>query len=93
MTDLETSLRRTTIPVRMHNGLLLYIEHGIRPGHFLTAVLANDLRGAVERADDDNITLLPIYIRWLYNHAPGPCWGSPERVDAWIESHGGKEPR
>ena len=31
-----------------------YIEHGIPPGHFLTAVIEKDLCGASERADDEN---------------------------------------
>jgi large subunit ribosomal protein L9 len=36
----------------MIGGLRRYIENGIGPGDFLWAVLTNDLRGAIERADE-----------------------------------------
>jgi len=83
MTELVTSLRLSPIPGNMHGGILRWVENGIPPGHFLTAVLCNDLREACTRADDQNIHLIPEYVSWLYNHAPGQCWGSPERFDAW----------
>lgn len=72
------------IPDYMIGGLRRYIENGIAPGHFLTAVLCNDLRGAIERGDDTNTAVLPNYIRFLYNYAPSECWGSPEKFKAWI---------
>ena len=75
--------REYGIPDYMIDGLQRYIDHGIQPGSFLSAVLSNDLREAVGRADDTNIHCLPAYIRWLYNEAPAMCWGSPEAVDSW----------
>ncbi|MBS7703265.1 hypothetical protein [Chelatococcus asaccharovorans] len=74
--------------VYCRDALRRYIEHGIQPGGFLTAVLSNDLREACARADAMNRHLLFDYVQFLYNEAPGGCWGSPEVVDAWI-SHGG----
>jgi hypothetical protein len=73
------------IPGRMMGGLRRYVEHGIIPGDFLEAVLRNDLRGACERADEENRVNLPAYVGWLYNEAPGGCWGSSAKVDAWVE--------
>ena len=35
------------IPDRMMDGIRRYIEQGIHPGHFLTAVIMNDLAEAV----------------------------------------------
>ncbi len=61
-----------------------YVNDRIPPGGFLTAVLSNDLTQAVARADDTNIRLLPEYVRYCYNEIPSPCWGSPERVEAWL---------
>lgn len=76
------------IPTHMREGLQRYINHGIAPGDFLSAVLSNDLRGAVERADDVNIVAIPNYIKFLYNYAPGGCWGSVERYKSWTGTKG-----
>jgi hypothetical protein len=74
------------IPARMADGLQRWIERGIPPGSFLTAVLENNLKEAVCRADEENLFNLPAYVGYLYNEAPAPCWGSPEKVSAWAES-------
>ena len=76
------------IPERMRGGLRRYIENGIPPGGFLSAVLCNDLRGAVERGDDENQMILHQYIRFLYNYAPAQCWGSEAKFKAWVEAGG-----
>ena len=51
---------------------------------FLFAVLENNLREAVGLADDHNKSNLPAYVAYLYNEAPSACWGSPEKVTAWL---------
>jgi hypothetical protein len=84
--DYRASLERSGIPDYMHDGIVLYLMHGIPPGSFLSAVLSNDLRKAVSRADETNMQLLSRYVIWFYNHAPASCWGSPERVDEWMRS-------
>ncbi len=76
------------IPDYMIGGLRRYIENGVEPGSFLSAVLCNDLRGACERADDTNRERLFQYIQFLYSYAPSACWGSPTRFEAWIEEGG-----
>jgi len=76
--------RDFVIPDHMMDGLTRYIESGIPPGHFLSAVLSNDLYEAVSRADDENVKILPAYIGYLVNEAPSNCWGSREKVKAWI---------
>ena len=73
------------IPDRMMEGLKRWIDHGIKPGSFMLAVLTNDLRGAIERADDENLANLPAYLGYLYNEAPGGCWGSVEKVADWAK--------
>lgn len=74
------------IPDYMMPGLTRYVEQGIEPGSFLYAVLCNDLKDACGRADENNLANLPAYAAWIYNEAPAQCHGSPERVQAWIES-------
>jgi hypothetical protein len=76
------------IPDYMIGGLRRYIENGVVPGDFLTAVLTNDLRGACARADDTNRDCLFQYVQFLYSYAPAPCWGSPEKFSAWIKRSG-----
>jgi hypothetical protein len=76
------------IPEHMIDGVRHYIENGIEPGSFLSAVLQNDLRQAVECADEININRLPDYIRFFYNHAPYGSWGSVEAFNAWIAHRG-----
>ena len=68
------------------DSLRMYIEGGYPPGGFLTAVLQNDLSNAIGRADKVSLLWLPSIVRWIYNEAPSACWGSPEKVSAWIRS-------
>jgi hypothetical protein len=72
------------IPQRMRGAMHRYLQHGIAPGHFLTAVLSNDLREAVSRADEENMLILHDYIRFLYNYAPNGSWGSKQCFDNWL---------
>lgn len=83
MTDWHAKLASSAIPHYMHGAIVRWIEDGIPPGDFLTAILSNNLRGACERADDTNRHFLFEYVFWFYNDAPSLCWGSSERVLAW----------
>lgn len=56
-------------------------------GHFLTAVVSNDLMNAVAYADDQNLIALPAILTYLYNEFPSGCWGSPKKVEGWINDH------
>ena len=60
-----------------------YIKTGQDLGHFLTAVIENNLMRATARADGHNILNIPAYCAYLYNEAPSACHGSPEKVKAW----------
>lgn len=71
----------------LHEHLEAYRDQGREVGHFLTALLTNDLGGACDRADSDNLWLLPIYYAFLYNEMPSSAWGSREQVHAWYEMH------
>ncbi len=65
--------------------LKMYVDDRIPTGSFLGAVLSNDLRGAMMRADDDNLATLFHIVAYVYNEIPSECWGSPERVNAWLD--------
>lgn len=74
------------IPQRMQDAMTRYVLEGVQPGDFLTAVITNNLRDAVNRADAINLPLLKTYVRWFYNVAPGNCHGSVKHMQEWIAS-------
>lgn len=83
----ETRYRVPTfeeLPRTTREALAGYIEARHRPGHFLVAVLSNDLIGAVNRGDRDSLAALTEIVRWLAWYAPAICWGSRKAVDAWL---------
>ena len=76
--------RQFYIPDRMMPGIKRYIEHGIKPGNFLTAVICNDLSKACGQADNENLANLSAYPCYFYNEAPSNCWGSTDKMEKWI---------
>ena len=78
------TFRQFTIRPDMVAAIRRYVDERIPPGDFLTAVIDNDLKEAVKRADDDNVANLPAFVAYFYNEVPGPCWGSPTRRRAWL---------
>lgn len=74
------------IPERMMGGIERYLEHGIEPGSFLTAVIHNNLAEAVGCADEENMANLPAYVAFFHNEAPSTSWGSEERMQQWIKA-------
>lgn len=79
----KTMMRSYSIPEYMHEGLVLWILEGIKPGSFLRAVLSNDLRGAVVTADGENRKAFVHYIEFLVNAAPEGCYGNPAVLTNW----------
>lgn len=72
----------------LYESLKLYVEHGIRPGSFLQAVLENDLEGACNRADMQNRKILWTIVNYIYNEIPWGAWHSSMAVNEWIASRG-----
>ncbi len=54
-------------------------------GHFVMAVLKNDLQEAFSRADENNSQYMFHVVSYCYNEIPGRCWGSPMKVAQWLE--------
>jgi len=73
-----------TIPVYMREPLKAYVNDHRQPGNFLTEIICNNLKEAVMYADDVNIQNIPAYVNYFYNHAPHDCWGSKEKMKAWV---------
>ena len=74
-----------SISPHMLAALRCYTEKHEPVGGFLTAVICNDLSEAVRRADEVNLRNLPAFVGYLYNKADSRCWGSKERMTAWLD--------
>lgn len=78
------SFRNMVIGGGLLKDLQDYIKEGYPVGHFLEAIICNDLKEACSRADDHNLYLIPAYVGYLYNKAPMQCWGSKLAYKNWI---------
>tara|TARA_R110000751_G_scaffold24314_3_gene67130 strand:- start:458 stop:772 length:315 start_codon:yes stop_codon:yes gene_type:complete len=72
------------LPEHLRDGLARYLDRGLNPGSFLTAVLQNNLEMAIGHADEDSLAALPEIVRFFYNELPGNCWGSPREMTQWM---------
>lgn len=75
---------RHLVPAHMWGTVERYFVNRIPPGHFLTALLSNDLMEAFARADDENAANMQRWCQFLYNYAPRGSYRSPEAVNAWL---------
>lgn len=71
------------VPLHMQQSIVRYICMGGETGHFLRALLSNDLMRAFDRADETNSDAMRDWVQFLYNYAPTGCWGSVENYEAW----------
>ena len=76
-------MKAYSIPPTTAEGLIRYIEKGVPCGHFLDAVIRNNLYGAVSHADLRNRAALAGIVQWLTNHAPCGCWGHDAAPANW----------
>lgn len=80
LTDVNWEL----LPDHIRGSVKRYIEQGIPPGGFLSAVIRNDLAEAYDRADHINQGRLGDVVQFFHSEAPSLCWGSQEKLDQWI---------
>jgi hypothetical protein len=71
------------IPDYLAWSLARYVVLALPPGGFLTAVLQNDLHGAVNRADEDSLAALARVSACVYNLLPGNCHGDAKAIARW----------
>ena len=74
------------IPNRMMPGIRRYVDNGVPPGRFLTAIICNDLSRAVSAADYENIRNIPAFSVYFRNEVPSGCWGSIEKFRQHIDA-------
>lgn len=76
------------LPEHMRDGARRYIEDGIPPGDFMLAVLTNNFKEALLRADRVNLYCLTFWANWLTMECPWLAQGSEAAVRGWIEVGG-----
>lgn len=82
------------VPEHLRDGLRRYVEDQIEPGGFLMAVLTNDLIRTVGLGTPTSLAGLHDLISFLWNHAPAPSWGTPQKVAEWLaDRHATEEAR
>lgn len=70
----------------IYGALERYLNNGINPGSFMTAVLENNLCEAFARADSFNTSNMKNIVSYVYHHVPHNAWGSAEKVSAYLKS-------
>ena len=64
------------LPHHIRDGMKMYIENGIIPGHFLQAAIKDKLVESFSRADDTNQKRMFDIANFLYNEMPSTLRGS-----------------
>jgi hypothetical protein len=71
------------IEPRFKESIDRWVENGTPTGSFLEAVLQNNLKEAIGRADFRSLENLPHIVAYLYNDCPADCWGSVGNHKDW----------
>jgi hypothetical protein len=87
MTTTATGWPARPAPPRVQAQLLAYVEMYAPPGHFLAAVMRNDLAAAYLHAQPGDVAEIPLILAWLNTHAPVKCWGSSAAVASWVDKY------
>jgi len=72
------------VPPHIMRGMDRYVLMRVQPGSFLTAVLENDMKGAVLNADEQALTNLHAVVIFVVNVLPADIQGSQDKVNAWL---------
>lgn len=72
------------IPERTKDAINRYVADHCHTGGFLEAVLSNNLRQSFARSDKENRLALFEIVTYCWNEIPFICWGTPEKVQAWL---------
>ena len=80
----QEDFENSGVPEHTQGALMRYVNDGLHPGGFLTAVITNDLIGAVTRADRWNLDALPSIVMFMLNAMPAASIGSTENMEQWL---------
>ncbi len=71
------------VPPRVKVDLEAWAADARPVGQFLEAVLSNDLRGAIDRADPEHLYALPAIMTFVCSRMPIGSYGSISNVRTW----------
>ena len=71
-------------PLPILDAIADYAVNRTAHGHFVTAVLENDLTEAVFRADNASLAGLADIVRYVHWEIPQNSHGSRKKVNAWL---------
>ena len=77
---------KDSVPESIVDDLNAYVKERTISSSFLLACLENNLMGAISQADANNLKCLVSIMRYIYWELPGNCWGSKEKVAAWLNT-------
>lgn len=80
----EQLVVKYAVPERIVRGIKGYVEDHRPVGHFIQAIICNDLAEAINRADDEVVTCLQGIVRLFYNQVPSNAWRSKKNYEKWI---------
>lgn len=72
------------IPEQILRSLYGYVEYRQATGHFLNAVLSNNLFEAIGRADKESLAALREIVTFVHMEVPSHCYGTVEKVQEWL---------
>lgn len=82
---MRLSAKYPDVPGFVLEELERYVNERQEPwSDFVWAVLRNDLARTIGLADQACLAALLSIVRIVYNEVPSACWGTPERVTAWL---------
>ena len=84
--EIEIDGRSLVIRQDMLVAIENYIDHHKPTGGFLEAIISNQLREALGRADPENLKNIQAFIAFFIWEAPSTCWGSPTEYKDWTTS-------
>ena len=80
------------IPAPVLHAIQRYAVTGGATGHFVNAIMRNDLFDAVARADGESLAALREIIWYVYNQLDCRCWGPKNKksteVEEWQDKQG-----
>src|SRR5438552_2539481 len=77
------TFRGFILPEHLRESLDTYVETGRPTGDFLRAVINNDLKDAVARADTENLHIIPAIVGYLSNECQTGSWGHARAWEEW----------
>ena len=80
------TLNDWAVPREYADVMFNYFVHGLSPGSFFTALLANDFAGAMSHSHPANsVQALKNLVGWLRGTMThSVCWGDQDTVKSWL---------